>query len=149
MVNVRPDAQEIDKAVFAGWFRIPLNVWRLRASFQVRPHAVSKKLKGIYSFLEDWAGNGYRRQGLWGPAWIKAENGPWLQAMKGSGTTTEQDANNRTVILSDDDRRLGMTTGGPALVDRSLGPYTCCASSIPPVLALNPLPDHDGAPALQ
>lgn len=65
MVNVQPDAQESDKAVFTGWFRIPeLNVWRLMASFQVRPQAVSKKLESIYSFLEDWSGNGYRRQGL-------------------------------------------------------------------------------------
>ena len=148
MVNVRPDTQESDKAVFTGWFRIPeLNIWRLLASFQVRPQAVSKKLEGIYSFLEDWAGNGCRRQGLWGPAWIKTDHGPWVQATNGSGTTTEQDANNRNVFLSDDRRRLGMTTGGPALTDTSLGPYTC--SCIPSVLALNPLPDHDGAPARQ
>ena len=148
MVNVQPDAQESDKAVFTGWFRIPeLNVWRLLASFQVRPKAVSKKLEGIYSFLEDWSGNGYRRQGLWGPAWIKADGGPWVQATRGSGTTTEQEANNRNVFMSPDRRQLGMTTGGPALADTSLGPYTCSASSIPSVLTLNPLPDHDGAPA--
>ena len=56
MVNVRPDEHESDKAVFTGWFRIPeLNIWRLPASFKVRPQAVSKKLEGIYSFLEDWA----------------------------------------------------------------------------------------------
>lgn len=148
MVNVRPDAQESDKAVFTGWFRIPeLNIWRLLASFQVRPHAVSKKLEDIYSFLEDWVGNGRRRQGLWGPAWIKTDGGPWVQATKGSGSTTDQDANNRNVFLSDDNRRLGMTTGGPALSDTSLGPYT--VSGIPPVLTMNPLPDHDGAPACQ
>ena len=148
MVNVQPDAQEIDKAVFTGWFRIPeLNVWRLMASFQVRPMAVSKKLEGIYSFLEDWIGNGRRRQGLWGPAWIKTDGGPWVQATRGAGTTTEPDANNRNVFLSQDRRQLGMTSGGPALTDRSLGPYTCCAANIPSVLTLNPLPDHDGAPA--
>jgi len=148
MVNVQPDAQESDKAVFTGWFRIPeLNVWRLLASFQVRPKAASKKLEGIYSFLEDWSGNGYRRQGLWGPAWIKTDGGPWVQATRGSGSTTEPDANNRNVFLSPDCRQLGMTTGGPALADTSLGPYTCGASSIPSVLTLNPLPDGDGAPA--
>lgn len=148
MVNVQPDAQESDKAVFTGWFRIPeLNVWRLLASFQVRPKAASKKLEGIYSFLEDWSGNGHRRQGLWGPAWIKTNGGPWVQATRGSGSTTEPDANNRNVFLSPDCRQLGMTTGGPALADTSLGPYTCGASSIPSVLTLNPLPDGDGAPA--
>lgn len=148
MVNAQPDEQESDKAIFTGWFRIPeLNVWRLLASFQVRPMAVSKKLEGIYSFLEDWIGNGYRRQGLCGPAWIKTDGGPWVQATRGSGTTTEPDANNRNVFLSQDRRQLGMTTGGPALTDRSLGPYTCCAANIPSVLTLNPLPDHDGAPA--
>jgi len=148
MVNVQPDAQESDKAVFTGWFRIPeLNVWRLLASFQVRPKAASKKLEGIYSFLEDWSGNGHRRQGLWGPAWIKTDGGPWVQATRGSGSTTEPDANNRNVFLSPDCRQLGMTTGGPALADTSLGPYTCGASSIPSVLTLNPLPDGDGAPA--
>ncbi|KAL9979591.1 hypothetical protein ACROYT_G017272 [Oculina patagonica] len=150
MVNVRPDVHGSDKAVFTGWFRIPeLNVWRLLASFQVRPKAVSKKLEGIYSFLEDWAGNGHRRQGLWGPAWIKTDCGPWVQATNGSGTTTEQDANNRNIFLSDDQKRLGMTTGGPALTDTSLGPYRCSLSNIPSVLTLNPLPGHDGSPACQ
>ena len=148
MVNVQPDAQESDKAVFTGWFRVPeLNVWRLLASFQVRPSTASKKLQNIYSFLEDWSRNGHRRQGLWGPAWIKADCGPWVQAMRGSGSTTEPDANNRNVFMSPDHRQLGMTTGGPALADTSLGPYTCSESSIPLVLTLNPLPDHDGAPA--
>lgn len=148
MVNVQPDAQESDKAVFTGWFRVPeLNVWRLLASFQVRPSTASKKLQNIYSFLEDWSGNGHRRQGLWGPAWIKTDGRPWVQATRGSGSTTEPDANNRNVFLSPDRRQLGMTTGGPALADTSLGPYTCSESSIPSVLTLNPLPDHDGAPA--
>ena len=148
MVNVRPDSQEKDKAIFTGWFRIPeLNIWRLMASFQVRPQAVSKKLEGIYSFLEDWAGNGHRRQGLWGPAWIRSDGGPWVQATHGSGSTTEQDANNRNVFLSDDRKQIGMTTGGPALTDRSLGPYDVIAQPIPPVLTLNPLPTADGAPA--
>lgn len=150
MVNVQPDAQESDKAVFTGWFRIPeLNIWRLMASFQVRPMSASKKLEGIYSFLEDWSGNGHRRQGLWGPAWIKTDGGPWIQATQGSGSTTEPDANNRNVFLSPDRKQLGMTTGGPALDDTSLGPYTCSASSIPSVLTLNPLPDRDGAPACE
>jgi len=148
MVNVQPDAQESDKAVFTGWFRIPeLNVWRLMASFQVRPMSASKKLEDIHSFLEDWSGNGHRRQGLWGPAWIKTDGGPWIQATQGSGSTTEPDANNRNVFLSPDRKQLGMTTGGPALDDTSLGPYTCSASNIPSVLTLNPLPDRDGAPA--
>ena len=150
MVNIRPDAHESDKVVFTGWFRIPeLNIWRLMASFQVRPSAASKKLENLYSFLEDWIGNGRRRQGLWGPAWIKTDCGPWVQATRGEGTTTEKDANNRNVFLSDDRKRLGMTTGGPPLPDTSLGPYTCNASSIPSVLCLNPLPDRDGAPARQ
>ena len=148
MVNVRPDAQDSDKAVFTGWFRIPeLNIWRMLASFQVQPQAKSKKLEGIYSFIEDWIGNGQRRQGLWGPAWIKSDNGPWVQATHGSGTTTEPSANNRNVFLSDDKKHLGMTTGGPALKDLSLGPYDVQPSPIPSVLTLNPLPDHDGAPA--
>ena len=146
MVNVRPDSQASDKAVFTGWFRIPeQNIWRLMASFQVRPQAVSKKLEGIYSFLEDWIGTGQRRQGLWGPAWIRSDSGPWVQATHVTGSTTEQDANNRNVFLSDDHRRIGMTTGGPALADTSLGPYDVV--SVPPVLTLNPLPDNDGAPA--
>ena len=97
MVNVRPDSQEKDKAIFTGWFHIPeLNIWRLMASFQVRPQAVSKKLEDIYSFLEDWVGNGHRRQGLWGPAWIRSDGGPWVQATHGSGSTTEQDATTET-----------------------------------------------------
>ena len=148
MVNVKPDAKENDNAVFTGWFRIPeLNIWRLLASFQVRPQAASKKLENPYSFLEDWIGNGYRRKGLWGPAWIRTDRGPWVQATHGRGTTTEYDANNRNAFLSDDRKHLGMTTGGPTLTDTSLGPYTCDSSSIPSVLRLNPLPDRDGAPA--
>ena len=148
MVNVRPDAKESDKAVFTGWFRIPeLNIWRLLASFQVRPQTANKKLENPYSFLEDWIGNGYRRKGLWGPAWIRTDRGPWVQATHGRGTTTEYDANNRNAFLSDDCKHLGMTTGGPTLTDTSLGPYTCDSSSIPSVLRLNPLPDRDGAPA--
>ena len=148
MVNVQPDAQETDKAVFTGWFRIPeQNIWRMLASFQVRPLVASKKLEGIYSFIEDWIGNGHRRQGLWGPAWFKTDVGPWVQATHGGGSTTEQDADNRNVFLSDDHKQLGMTSGGPALNDRSLGPYDVVQTPIPPVLALNPLPDRDGAPA--
>lgn len=148
MVNVRPSPNETDKAIFTGWFRIPeLNIWRMMASFQVRPLAVSKKLEGIYSFLEDWAGNGQRRQGLWGQAWIKTENGPWVQATHGKGTTTDQNANNRNLFLSSDQWQIGMTTGGPALSDTSLGPFTCV--SIPPVLTSNPLPSKDGDSACQ
>ena len=150
IVNVRPDAQSSDRAVFTGFFRIPeLNIWRMLASFQVRPQAKSKKLEGIYSFIEDWVGNGWQREGLWGPAWIKSDNGPWVQATHGNGTTTGKNDNNRAVFLSEDKRRLGMTTGGPALPANklSLGPYDVVASPIPSVLTLNPLPDHDGAPA--
>ena len=147
MVNVRP-SPESDKAIFTGWFRIPeQNIWRMLASFQVRPQAVSKKLEGIYSFLEDWSGNGLRRIGEWGPAWVKTDSGSWVQATHGAGTTTEQDAKNRNTFLSVDNKRLGMTSGGPALSDKSLGPYDVHTSTIPPVLTLNPLPDRDGAPA--
>ena len=146
MVNVRQDAEKSDKVIFTGWFRIPeLNIWRLLASFQVRPKAAI--YGGLYSFLEDWAHTGRRRQGLYGPAWIKTNNGSWVQATHGRGEVIYQDGNNRNVLLTDDLRRLGITIGGPALTDRSLGPYTCDASSIPPVLAFNPLPDQDGAPA--
>ena len=148
MANVKPDPSENDKAIYTGWFRIPeKSIWRMLASFQVRPQTVSKTLEGIYSFIEDWAGNGYRRQGLWGPAWIKTENDPWVQATHGVGTTTDPDANNRNVFLSDDHKKLGMTTGGPPLSNLSLGPYDVSASPIPPVLTLNPLPVHDGDPA--
>ena len=101
----------------------------------------------LYSFLEDWTHTGRRRQGLYGPAWIKTDNGPWVQATHGRGEVIYQDGNNRNVLLTDDRRRLWITIGGLALTERSLAPYTCDASSILPVLALNPLPDRDGAPA--
>ncbi|XP_028419314.1 uncharacterized protein LOC114545228 [Dendronephthya gigantea] len=147
MVNVRP-SPEPDKAIFTGWFRIPeLNIWRMLASFQVRPLETSMKLTGLYSFIEDWIGNGFRRQGEWGPTWIKTDTGSWVQATKGSGTTTNQSAKNRNLFLSNDQKRIGMTTGGPALEDTSLGPYTCSNSSLPSVLSLNPLPSNDGDPA--
>jgi hypothetical protein len=146
IVNVRPDVNETDKVVFTGWFRIPEeNIWRMLASLQVRPRAGKKTLEGIYSFIEDWAGNGYRRQGLYGPAWIRSDKGPWVQATHGQGTTTDDAADNRNVFLSEDKRRLGMTTGGPPLSDTSLGPYDVV--NIPSVLTMNPLPDGDGAPA--
>lgn len=140
--------RKCDYAIFTGWFPIPeLNIWRLLASFQVRPKAASKHLEDPHSFLEDWAGTGRRRQGFYGPAWIKTDKDPWVQSMHGRGTTTGSQFNNRTVVLTDDRRRLGMITCGLALTNKSLGPYTFDASSIPPVLALNPLPDRDGAPA--
>ena len=150
IVNVRPDAQSSDKAVFTAFFRIPeLSIWRMMASFQVRRKADGKKLEGIYSFVEDFVGNGLRREGVWGPAWIKSDSSQWVEATHGSGTTTDQNAKNRAVILSEDKKRLGMITGGPALPpdQLSLGPYDVVASPIPSVLTLNPLPDHDGAPA--
>lgn len=148
IVNVRSDAQDSEKAIFTAWFRIPeLSIWRMLASFRVRPQATSKKLEGTYSFIEDWIGNGERRQGLWGPAWFKSDTSQWVQATHGSGSTTEQDANNRAVFLSEEKKRLGMITGGPALNDRSLGPYDVVQSSVPSVLTLNPLPDGDGSPA--
>jgi hypothetical protein len=147
MVNVRP-SPESDKAIFTGWFRIPeLNIWRMLASFQVRPQAQSKKFENVYSFIEDWAGNGYRRQGEWAPAWIKSDSGSFVQETHGSGSTTEKDALNRTLSLSSDQKRIGMTTGGPALTGPSLGPYTCSNTPLPSVLSLNPLPTKDGDPA--
>ena len=149
IVNVKPDTEASDKAIFTGWFRIPeLNIWRLLASFRVRPQAASKKFEGNYSFLEDWIGTGMRRQGLWGTAWFKSENGSWVQATHGNGTTTDQNANNRAVFMSEDKKRLGMITGGPALNDLSLGPYDVVESSTPSVLTRNALPSGDGSPAL-
>ena len=148
IVNVKPDTEASDKAIFTGWFRIPeLNIWRMLASFRVRPQAVSKKFEGNYSFLEDWIGNGMRRQGLWGTAWFKSDSGSWVQATHGNGTTTNQNANNRAVFMSEDKRRLVMITGGPALNDLSLGPYDVVQSPIPSVLTRNPLPSGDGSPA--
>ena len=148
MVNVQPSS-EPDKAIFTGWFRIPeSNIWRMLASFQVRPLATSKSFEGIYSFIEDWVGNGHRRQGEWGPTWIKSGSSTWVQATNGRGTTTGASANNRNLFLSTDQNRIGMTTGGPALEDTSLGPYTCLNSTLPPVLSLNSLPSNDGDPAL-
>ena len=42
MVSVRQDAEKSDKVIFTGWFRVPeLNIWRLLASFQVRPKAAN------------------------------------------------------------------------------------------------------------
>jgi hypothetical protein len=64
------------------------------ASFQVRPQAQSEKLENGYSFIEDWAGNGYRRQGEWGTTWIKSDSGSFVQVTHGSGSTTEKDALN-------------------------------------------------------
>jgi len=148
IVNVKPDTESSDKAIYTGWFRIPeQNIWRMLASFRVRPQAASKSFEGTYSFLEDWVGNGKRRQGLWGSAWFKSDSSSWVQATHGSGTTTEKDANNRAVFLSDDKKHLGMITGGPALNDVSLGPYDVSESPLPPVLKLNPLPNGDGSPA--
>ena len=149
IVNVKPDTEESDKAIFTGWFRIPeLNVWRMLASFRVRPQAPSKKFEDTYSFLQDWIGNGMRRQGLWGTAWFKSDNGSWVQATHGKGSSTSKTANNRTVFLSEDKKRLGMMTGGPALDDSSLGPYDVVQSPIPSVLTRNPLPSGDDSPAL-
>ena len=149
IVNVKPDTEASDKAIFTGWFRIPeLNIWRLLASFRVRPFVASKKFEGIYSFLEDWIGTGMRRQGLWGTAWFKSENGSWVQATHGNGSTTDKNANNRAVFMSEDKKRLGMITGGPPLNDLSLGPYDVVKSPIPSVLTRNPLPSGDDSPAL-
>ena len=148
LVNVRPSTTESDKSICTGWFRIPeQSIWRMLASFEVPPQTKSKKLEGTYSFVEDFGGNGLRRQGLWAPAWVKSESGQWVQATHGQGTTTDEAAKNRNVFLSDDKKRLGMTTGGADLSDVSLGPYDMQPSPIPPVLTLNPLPDRDGAPA--
>ena len=147
LLNVR-QSPEPDKAIFTAWFRIPeLNIWRMLASFQVRPLAARKTFTGIYSFLEDWAGNGHRRQGEWGPVWVKSDSGSWVQATIGRGSTTEKNANNRNIFLSNDQKRIGMTSGGPALEDTSLGPYTCSNTLIPSVLSLNPVPSNDGDPA--
>ena len=148
IVNVKPDTQSSDKVIFTGWFRIPeQNIWRMLASFRVRPKAASKKFEDTYSFLENWIRDGKRRQGLWGTAWFKSDNSSWVQATHGNGSTTEQDAINRAVFLSGDKKHLGMITGGPALNDLSLGPYDVSESPLPSVLKLNPLPNGDGCPA--
>lgn len=98
-------------------------------------------------FLEDWIGTGHRRKNLCGPARIRTDRGPWVQATHGRGTTTESDTKNRNGFLSDNRKHLGITTGRPALSDKSLGPYRCSSSSIPSVLRLNSPAGCDGAPA--
>ena len=114
---------------------------------QVAPLSGKMSLNGLNSFIEDWAGNGLRRQGLYGSAWIRTDAGPWVEATHGAGAGPN--AKNRNVFLSEDKTKLGMTTGGPDLSDTSLGPYDVVGTSIPTVLTLNSLPDRDGAPSLE
>lgn len=146
-VNARSDANESDKVVFTGWFLIPeLNIWRLLAPFQVRPTAARKKLENLHRFL---------KIGLELATAVRT-----CVVQQGSGQTVvlgfklhteeaqpESDTKNRNGFLSDNRKHLGITTGRPALSDKSLGPYRCSSSSIPSVLRLNSPAGCDGARA--
>lgn len=93
------------------------------------------KLRGLYSFLEDWHGSGAKREGRWGPAFARTSPGCWTQVMIARGTTNDEQAPNVRVWLPvpcEGGGRLAMRSGGDAVADPGFrGPFLLPESELP------------------
>lgn len=142
------DGGDRPRAIFSGYFHDPAQgKWRLLASFRVRvPKDQGASACNPYSFIEDWADNGGRRVGLWGPAWARDVDGEWEQLRDVRVTTTHELAlNSRSTFLSG--QRVGIVSGGQLLPASVMGPCIMPESELPTVLRDWPLPSQDGDPA--
>mmetsp|Transcript_115261 Transcript_115261/g.358937 ORF Transcript_115261/g.358937 Transcript_115261/m.358937 type:complete len:209 (+) Transcript_115261:538-1164(+) len=98
------------------------------------------QVRGLYSFLEDWHGSGLLRQGRWGPAFVRTEQGCWIQAHCAQGTTNDEQAPNVRVWLPDSDQGggggcLAMRSGGEAVDEPGFqGPFALPKVEVPEAL---------------
>ena len=77
LVSAQPDGAG---TIYSGYFYFPeKKKWGLIASF--RAPKDGGYLRGLYSFNEDFGdGNGFmQRYALFGPAWVRAEDGTWTE----------------------------------------------------------------------
>jgi hypothetical protein len=87
LVSAQPDGTG---TIYSGYFYFPeKKAWGLIASFRAPKDGGT--LHGLYSFNEDFNGdNGYlRRYALFGPAWVRADEGTWSELTAASFTHTD------------------------------------------------------------
>lgn len=80
VVAVKPEGTH---TIYSGfWYHPDKKQWMLIASF--RAPKDGKWLDGLYSFSENFNGNNgqLRRKALFGPQWVKMENGKWEELTK-------------------------------------------------------------------
>lgn len=80
VVAVKPEGTN---TIYSGfWYHPDKKQWMLIASF--RAPKDGKWLDGLYSFSENFNGNSgqLRRKALFGPQWVKMENGKWIELTK-------------------------------------------------------------------
>lgn len=114
--------------------------WREIAR-HMRPEPPSPErgsLSGLYSFIEDFAGNSLRRSGCYS-AWVKhTSTSPWTPVSRIKGTSTaEDDVPNKCVALEADcygGQHVKMVSGGDCLQDCKLYKGDLRPVGVPPAL---------------
>jgi len=87
LVSAQPDGTG---TIYSGYFYFPeKKAWGLISSFRAPKDGGT--LHGLYSFNEDFGdGNGYmQRYALFGPAWVRAEDGTWTELTTARFTHTD------------------------------------------------------------
>ena len=139
VVTAKPDGEH---TIYAGyWFHPEKQKWQLMASF--RAPKDGKWLRGLYSFSEDFDGaNGHlQRKALYGPQWIKLDDGTWTEL---TTATFSHDPTGKTSRLDRfmgvEDGRFFLSQGGFVLGFTKFGdPFTRPATGSPPMVEL---PQH-------
>lgn len=125
---------------FTGWIQdVSAGTTERLATLRRRHATENGRLRGVYSFLEDWAGTGVCREGKWGPAFACCD-GAWVQATSVKGSTTDTSAQNVRIesanVTDAVGGRVSMQSGGDAVPDPGFkGPFVLSTSS-PPTAAL-------------
>ena len=141
LVSAQPDGTG---TIYSGYFYFPeKKAWGLIASFRAPKDGGT--LRGLYSFNEDFGdGNGYlQRYALFGPAWVRAEDGAWteLTTARFSYTDDVKERPDRGGGVAG--RRFYLSNGGyvPTPDVRKGDTFTRPASGSPPnKIELPPIP---------
>lgn len=126
---------------FTGWIQnVSAGTTERLATLRRRHAKENGRLRGIYSFLEDWAGTGVCREGRWGPAFA-CNDGKWVQATSVKGSTTDKSAQNIRIESSKDADgtcgRVTMRSGGEPVAEPQFeGPFAL-STAAPPIDALS------------
>jgi len=111
--------------------------WHLLSALRRKGVLQQGTLNCLYSFIEDWAGNGKKRSGIYGPAWIRV-HGQWKQILNATGTCNADATENKCMRLhcSKKEERIEMISGG------SLDLYDCPGIQGPWKLPASEMPEN-------
>ena len=107
---------------FKAWIHRPeTNQWHEMAE-HYRNENTYGKLTGLYSFIEDFAGNGQYRSAIYSAWYQENEGWDWKPVNNVQGTSTNDGARNKRVVrvIRDGCEAIEMASGGGAMGDSSL-----------------------------